>query len=114
MRESLTHLSKYRFEESPEYVDYMKRTTDYIGSFLVDMPRITKDKFKVIASIDKGEWEYISISVYTANREPTFEETEYIRLLFFEKEESEGTFVERNPICIHFYRNIFEPGKSPW
>ena len=113
MRKSLTHLSKYRFEDKPEFAEYMRATTDYIGSFLIDIPKITKDKFKVVASIDKGEWEHISISVYMSNREPTFAETEYIRLLFFEKEESEGTFVEQNPICIHFYRNMVEPGKKP-
>jgi len=113
MRKSLEHLRKYRYTKNRVVEAHMKQSTNYIGTFILTIPKMTKDKFKVIVSIDMDEWEHVSISVAPQNRILAIEEREYVRAQFFREEEAGEIYEVQSPICLHLWRNIITPGKKP-
>lgn len=110
MRKSLKHLDKYRIEEDRETIALMaaliNETDEYLGLFLIDMPQWTKDKFRVIASIDdEGELEHLRISIEPVKRALMAEELEFIDDLFFTEDEKKNIMAGIAPAGLHLWHN---------
>ena len=115
MLESLEHLDKYRIDENPFAAKPVNMVSTYLGSFIIGVPELTNEKFKVIASIDNGEWEHISLGASHINgRLPRAKEIEYIKNLFFKKSEANHIIMDIVIInCLHLWRHKNNPYADP-
>jgi hypothetical protein len=115
MLKSLEHLNKYRIKENPATVMSINMVGTYLGSFIIGAPGLTDEKFKIIASIDGGKWEHISLGAsHIKGRLPRLKEIEQLKNLFFEAAEADDIVMDtarRN--CWHLWRNRNNPQVGP-
>ena len=86
--------------------DYGAKGNSKGGAFEVPF---NGDNLRVIASNGRG-WDHVSVSL--ANRTPTWEEMEYVKRLFFKKNEvafqlhvAEEDHISVHPYCLHIWRS---------
>jgi hypothetical protein len=83
------------------------------GLFFVPA-KLSSPPLKVmVAPIDKGDWQHVSVSL--SNRCPTWEEMSLVKNLFWEEEEvviqihpKKSENVSNHPYCLHLWRYVKE------
>jgi len=112
-REDFEHLEKYRVETRPEIAAFFEQNNSYIiGDYIISVDG-SNQKFHVMASIDENQWEHVSVSVFTSDRLPKWNEMARIKDLFWKEEAyvlqfhpAKSDKVNLVDNCLHLWRNM--------
>ena len=81
---------------------------DECGTFLLESPVRPTEWLRAIATVGSG-WDHVSVSVM--NRIPTWEEMNFVKLVFFREDEwavqyhpAVADHINCHPFCLHIWR----------
>ena len=119
MKESLEHLEKYKILLPEWLVGGEQFGMETIGCYAITLPG-SFQKFDIIATIDLGEWEHVSVTIMSADRMPKWTEMAQIKDLFWNDDEyviqfhpAKKDYVNLNAKCLHLWRNRLHPQRIP-
>lgn len=98
---NLNTLNRFRIPHPMFVVD------EHSGAFVI--PNKQDEPLGVIASIEDGQWDHVSVSL--PDRCPSWDDMRFIKDLFFEDEEEayqfhpkKSEYVNSHPFCLHLWR----------
>ena len=122
MRKNLEHMEKYRIAIPRELIESRRRLgTETIGAYRLRLDG-SNQVFQVLASVEIGEWEHISVSIISSDRVPKWSEMCQVKEMFFEDDEYVTQFhpAKRDyvslgliPNILHMWRNRLHPLRVP-